>query len=151
MKIETFLQDKGVGFEKHAHVVTYTSQGLANAEHVSGYMVAKPVVVRGGTDFAMCVLAAPKHVDLQRVAQALRTPDVRLATESEMAEIFPDCELGAEPPIGSLFGMKTLMDEQLLDDEYLVMQAGSHTESIKLRREDYQRICEPEVAPIAMG
>ncbi|MFQ5806067.1 MAG: aminoacyl-tRNA deacylase [Phycisphaerae bacterium] len=148
MKLEAFLQDQGVGYEKHTHTTTYTAQGLAHAEHVSGYMVAKPVIVKGAAGFAMCVLPAPKQLDLQQVAEVLNEPEVRLATEAEMAELFPDCELGAEPPVGALFDMKTVMDTRLREDEFLVMQAGTHTEAIKLRRTDWERLCKPVAAPI---
>jgi len=151
MNFETFLQQRGVRYEKHTHPVTYTAQALANVEHVSGYMVAKPVVVKGEAGFAMCVVAAPKHVDLERVAAALNEPEVRLANEAEMADLFPDCELGAEPPVGSLFGMRTVMDRALKGDEYLIMQAGTHREAVKLARQDWERLCEPVVAAIASG
>ena len=148
MKLESYLQDQGVDYEKHHHATTYTAQGLAHAEHVSGYMIAKPVIVKGDSGFSMCVLPAPKQLDLQRAAEVLHE-EVRLATESEMAKLFPDCELGAEPPVGVLFDMKTIMDLQLKDDEYLVMQANSHTEAIKMRRADWERLCNPQVASIA--
>lgn len=149
MHLDTILQQRGVPFEKHAHPVTYTAQGLANAEHVSGYMVAKPVIVKGAAGFAMCVIPAPKHLDPLRVAEVLEDTNVRLATESEMGTLFPDCELGAEPPIGSLFGLKTLMDRQLEVDEFLVMQAGTHRDAIRIRRADWERLCEPVKADIA--
>ncbi len=124
---------------------------MANAEHVSGYLVAKPVVVKGAAGYTMCVVAAPKRVDLQRVADVLHEPSVRMASESEMTGLFPDCEIGAEPPVGVLFGLNTVMDTQLTQDEYLVMQAGTHTEAVKMRREDWERLCTPVVAPIAAG
>lgn len=151
MDFETVLRQRGIGYEKQTHPVAYTAQGLANVQHVSGYMVAKPVIVKGATDFAMCVLAAPKHIDLKRVAEVLGEKEVRLATESEMARLFPGCELGAEPPVGSLFGLKTIMDQQLKQDEFLVMQAGTHRDSVKLRRDDWERLCQPMVASIAAG
>ena len=66
-----------------------------------------------------------------------------------MAELFPDCELGAEPPIGAMFGMRTIMDTSLRDDDYILMQAGTHTEAIKTRREDWERLCNPIVGQIA--
>ena len=66
-----------------------------------------------------------------------------------MESLFPDCELGAEPPVGTMFGMKTIMDEQLRDHEHLTMQAGTHTEAVKLRRQDWEKLCEPMVALIA--
>lgn len=147
MTLESFLQDHGIGYEKHTHPRTYTAQGLAHAEHVSGYMIAKPVIVKGASGYAMCVLPAPKQLDLRRAAEVLNE-EVRLASESEMATLFPDCDLGAEPPVGPLFEMKTVMDARLKEDESLVMQAGTHTEAIKMRRSDWERVCNPLVAPI---
>jgi len=148
MKLETFLQESGIGYERHSHPTTYTSQALAHAEHVSGHMVAKPVIVKSGTGFVMCVIPAPAHLDLKRVAAALNEGEVALAREAEMADLFPECELGAEPPIGPMFNMTTIMDSRLKSDEFLVMQAGKHTEAIKIRRPDWERVCRPQVAPI---
>ena len=107
MRVDTFLRERGLDFEKHSHTMTYTAQGLAQAEHVSGYLVAKPVIVKSSEAYIMCVLPAPKHIDLKRVGAVLGDAGVRLATEPEMAELFPDCELGAEPPIGAMFDMQT--------------------------------------------
>ncbi len=151
MQIETFLKQQGVEYEKHTHPTTYTAQGLAHAEHVSGYTVAKPVIVKEASGFAMCVLPAPKHLDRKRAARVFNDPDVRLATELEMIDLFPGCELGAEPPIGPMFGMKTIIDSRLHDGEYVIMQAGTHRESIRVRREDWERACNATVAPIAQA
>jgi len=148
MKLEAMLDQSGVEYEKHLHGTTYTAQGLAAEEHVSGYMVAKPVIVMHRNDPIMCVIPAPKRVDLNRVADVLGVPEVYLATESDMAELFPDCELGAEPPIGSLFGMRTVMDRGLIEDEYLIMQAGTHRDAIKVRRSDWERLSDPLVGEI---
>lgn len=149
MTLEDFLQQNRIGYEKHTHPLAYTAQALADVEHVSGYMVAKPVVVRSGRRYILCVVAAPKHVDLQRVAQVLGVPEAQLADERDLARLFPDCELGAEPPVGALFGLPTIMDKQLEEDEFLVMQAGTHTDAVKVRRSDWQHACRPQVAAIA--
>lgn len=151
MRFESLLNERGIDYEKHTHAKTFTSQALANVEHVSGYTVAKPVIVKGDAGYVMCVLPAPNHLDMRRVAELLNDPHVRLATEPEMAGVFTDCELGAEPPVGSLYGMKTIEDTRLREPEYLVMQDGSHTEAIRLRREDWERVCEPVAAAIAAG
>ena len=148
MTLEEFLESQHIAFQKHTHAKTYTSQALAQAEHVSGYRVAKPVVVKTPSGFAMCVLAAPKHLDLERAAYVLRETHARLATEAEMAELSPGCELGAEPPVGAMFGLKTVMDEELVEDDWLVMQAGTHTESVEMSRFDWERVCDPIVASI---
>ncbi|MFQ5489533.1 MAG: aminoacyl-tRNA deacylase [Phycisphaerae bacterium] len=148
MKLEEMLRDKGITYEKHAHRAAYTSQALAAEEHVSGYDVAKPVIVKSGVGFTMCVLPACAHLDLIRVGKVL-DDEVRLATEKEMADLFPECELGAEPPVGPLFGMATIADEALLEDEFLTMQAGLHTEALRVRCQDWRDICHPTVARIA--
>jgi len=90
MRLETLLDQRGINYEKHTHPTAYTAQRLADVEHVSGYMVAKPVVVRTSSGFAMCVLPAPKHLDLEQVSNVLKDSTVRLATEDEMARLFPD-------------------------------------------------------------
>jgi Ala-tRNA(Pro) deacylase len=149
--VETFLKDNQIPYEKHTHATAYTAQGLAQAEHVSGYMVAKPVIVRTGSGFTMCVLTAPQHLDRKRVADVLRESDVRLATEQEMTGLFPGCELGAEPPIGAMFGLRTIADQRIKKDEYLVMQAGTHRDSIRVRREDWEKACHPIMANIALA
>lgn len=149
MRLEELLRQQGVAFEKTAHPTVYTAQQLAATEHVSGHCVAKPVVVSGAQGFTMCVLPASRRLDLRKVAELLGDPSVRLATEAEMAEACPDCELGAEPPVGSLFGLATILDQTLHDEEHLVLQAGTHTESLKLRRDDYERVASPKIGAIA--
>jgi Ala-tRNA(Pro) deacylase len=151
MKVDSFLNQQGVQFERSTHAKAYTAQELAHAERVSGYAVAKPVIIKTGSGFAMCVLTAPQHLDRRRVADLLHEKEVRLATEAELAQLFPDCELGAEPPIGTMFSMATYADEKLLDDEFLVMQAGTHRDSIRMWRGDWERVCRPVIAQIAMA
>lgn len=150
MNLQPMLTERGIDFELHAHAPTLTPPAGCE-EPVSGVAVAKPVIVKGASAYTMCVLPARARVDLTQVAQVLHDPEVRLATEAEKSKLFPGCELGAEPPMGALFGMNTLMDERLCDDDRLVMSTGRRTESVTLRRADWQRLCEPVVAPIAEG
>ncbi|MBI5865321.1 MAG: YbaK/EbsC family protein [Planctomycetes bacterium] len=144
------MQQRGVSYEKHSHEIAFTSQALAQEENVSGWMVAKPVVVKGTHGFAMCVLPAPARLDLKRAAGALNESHVRLASESELQQLFPDCELGAEPPVGVMFQMTTIVDPQLRQEDYVVMQAGKHTESLTVRRSDWETVCNAHVAPLAI-
>jgi Ala-tRNA(Pro) deacylase len=149
MQHETILRERDIPYELHCHAPAFTGQQLAQVEHVPGDMVAKPVIVKGRGGFAMCVLPAPRHLDMRRVAAVLEDSEVRLAMESEMAELFPDCELGAEPAIGSLYGLRTIIDRRLEDDDYVITAAGTHEESVKMRREDWERLCNALVANIA--
>ncbi|MCP4594374.1 MAG: YbaK/EbsC family protein [bacterium] len=149
MKLATLLEERGVPFEITTHPAAYTAQGLAAEEHVSGYAVAKPVVVKTRAGFVMCVLPACARLDLETLRHALKDDRLRLATEAEMAGVFPDCELGAEPPLGDIFGMETIMDDSLQGEESLLFQAGTHTEAVKLRRTDYVKAAHPQVESIA--
>lgn len=151
MKLEAVLNQREIPFKKLWHRQSYTAQDMAREEHVSGHEVAKPVIVKGQKGFAMCVLAACDHVDLLRVARILDEESVRLATEDEMKTLFPDCEVGAEPPIGSLFGLKSVMDIGLHCRERLFIQAGNHREALRLRRDDWEMVARPIVGAIAMA
>lgn len=151
MDIVEYLQSHNVPFERMPHRTTYTAQELAAAEHVPGWNVAKPVIVNADDTTIMCVVPACCRVDLDQVARVTGARKASLATEQQMAQIFGDCELGAEPPFGKPYGLATWMDEQLLKDDYLVFQAGKHTEAVKLSREDYQRLAEPRLASITRG
>lgn len=149
MQLESILRDRQIPFETHIHRPTYTARQLGQVEHVPDDMVAKPVIVKGRSGFTMCVLPASRHLDLRRVAQVLADPDVRLAMESELVGLFPGCELGAEPAVGSLYGLRTIIDRRLEDDEYIITSSGTHEECVKMRREDWERLCSAVVANIA--
>jgi Ala-tRNA(Pro) deacylase len=165
MKTSDYLKQQHVSFELLQHGTTYTAQELAAMEHVPGRNVAKPVLVRADDKFVrnvakpvlvraddkfvLCVLPAPSMVDLKRVADAMGAEAAELASETELASVFDDCELGAEPPFGHLYGIDTLMDSSLCKDDYLVFQAGSHTEAVKINRSDYERLAAPQVASFA--
>jgi Ala-tRNA(Pro) deacylase len=150
MKIQDYLSKPGVKFELHEHAPAYTAQELAAEEHVSGDMFAKAVVVRAGNGYAICALPASFKLDLKKAAQALECDRVRLADETEMSSLFPDVEVGAEPPLGKLYDLPTVMDSHLAEDEEIVFQAGTHRHSIRMKYADYAAVAEPTVADIAV-
>ncbi len=148
MRLEMILDQREIPYKKLWHRQAFTAQEMAAEQHVPGYEVAKPVVVCGKRGFAMCVLAAPDRLDLNEAARVLGEEKLRLATEEEMKSLFPDCELGAEPPVGKLYGLRTVMDERLRDDERIFLQAGTHTTALRMRRTDWEQLCEPVVGNI---
>ena len=93
----------------------------------------------------LCVLPACCKVDLDKLRDQLGVKEVHLATEKEMAKIFPDCELGAEPPFGNMFDLETLMDKGLGEDGYIVCQAGTHEQAVRLDLEDYKKLTKPRI------
>lgn len=143
-RLRALLDDNGVKYEVVPHAPAYTAQDTAVSLHVPGRDLAKVVVVRKGTDLSLAVLPGHAHVDLGRLGAALRAP-VTVAAESEIAAAFPDCETGAMPPFGNLYGLKTYLDESLTHERHIVFNAGSHTEAIRMTVEDYRRVAEPVV------
>ncbi len=150
MQIEEYLKQNNVPYETHEHSPTYTAQEVAAAEHVSGKMTAKTVLVRSKKGYAVCVLPANLKLDLKKTAKHLKAKSVRLADETELAEIFPDVEVGAEPPFGNLYDLPTLVDEHLATDEEILFQAGSHRKAVRLKYADYAALVKPDVHDLSV-
>lgn len=148
-QVHQFLDDHGVAYEVHEHERVFDASHLAQHEEVSGWDVAKPVLLAIGDELAMVVVPAPVHVDLDRASDALGHSQVRLATEDEFADRFPDSELGAEAPFGNLYGIPVFLDENLRAREQMVCRDGSHTQTITLSLADYVRVVAPEIVDVA--
>ena len=93
----------------------------------------------------MAVLPASYQVDFKLLSKAFGTEKVTLATEAEFTDRFPDCELGAMPPFGHLYGMEVYVAEVLRVNKEIVFNAGSHTELIRMRYEDFEKLARPKV------
>ena len=144
--LQSYLDDMGVRYRLSRHPTAYTAQMLAEAEHVPGRKVIKPVVVQADGQFVMCALPACYRVDLSELKDQLQAIEVRLADERTLGELFPGCEIGAAPPIGRLYGMTTLMDESLMSDDRVTFQAGTHEDAVTMSLMEYRRVAQPEVA-----
>src|SRR5438094_587972 len=149
MNILSFLDEQGVRYRLSHHDTAFTSQELAQLEHVSGKNVIKPVVVNADGQFVLCALPASYKVDLNELRSQLRADEVKLADEQILEQIFEGCELGAEPPIGRLWGLPTLMDESLTADDMVTFQAGTHDQAVTMTLAEYRRIAQPEMAHFA--
>ena len=148
-RLEAFLRENKVPFQVQHHAQAFTAQEVAERGHVHGRLMAKVVIVVAGGKNVMLVLPAPSRVDLARAAAALAAEEVRLAREDEFGRAFPDCELGAMPPFGNLYGLSVLVDRALTEDETIYFQAGTHTDTISLRYADFERLVKPAVAAFA--
>ena len=149
MDIRKYLNDQGVAFETYSHPAAYTAQEVAAEEHVSGRVMAKTVLVHDESGYAICVLPACCMLDMDKVAGARKSRQLRLADETELADVFPDTEVGAEPPFGNLYNLPTLVDEKLSDQDEIVFQAGTHRQAIRMRYDDYAALAEPQVLDLA--
>ena len=149
MDIAKFLKEAGVAFQLRKHQEAYTAQEMAAAEHITGDAVAKPVVVHAGKKHVLCVLPASCKVDLGKLAKLLKAKKCRLADETELGELFPDVEVGAEPPFGKPYGLETVVDERLTACETIAFTAGTHSQTVCMSYADYARLAEPTVADFA--
>jgi Ala-tRNA(Pro) deacylase len=150
MNLTRFLDLYGVPYQHFQHDQTYDAQHLAQSLHVSGRNIAKTVMVRTNIDgFENVVLVVPatKRVDLQRASKALGA-DVGLATESEMLNQCPGCEFGVVPIFGSKFGMETIVDKSMAEQEEIVFQGDTHEEAIRMKYSDFHAVEHPLVASI---
>ena len=146
MNLQSFLDEKGVAYRLSRHETAFTASGLAQAEHVPGRKVIKPVVVNADGQFVMCALPASHKVDFEELKRQLEANYVSMVSEEQLSKLFPDCELGAVPPIGRLYGMTTLMDESLIADDRVTFQAGTHEDAVTMTLAEYRRVTQPEVA-----
>lgn len=149
MKILDYLDESHVRYSITEHRPEYSAQVVAAEEHERGRYVAKPVIVKAGSDYVMCFLAAPHKLVFDKLRQFLGVQDVKMATEDEIRELFPDCEEGAEPPFGNLYGIRMIVDEALGCNDHIAFQAGSHDHAVHMKTEDYLLLVQPELADIA--
>ncbi len=150
-EIKKYLDLKKVPYSHHSHRLAYTAREVAAAEHVSGMMVAKTVVLKTGGDYAMAVVPASTKVDLKTLKWELGVKELRLATEREFQGLFPDSEVGAMPPFGNLYGLPVYVDESLTRDREIVFNAGTHQDTIEMKYEDFSRLVDPKVFSFALN
>lgn len=144
--IQHYLQRNRVLYERYWHPRAVTAQELAQVLHVSGWRVAKSVIVMADRQPWIFVVPAAGTLDLTRVRELLGARTVRLASEREFRDRFPDCEVGAEPPFGELYGLPVAVDETLSLTEHLLFRAGSHEEAVEMRFQDFATLEWPLVA-----
>lgn len=147
-RIIDFLQASGIPFARHVHPRVIPAQELAASIHVSGYRVAKAVLADVGGTRWIAVLPAAEMLDLPKLASYLGASSARLLTEDEFSALFPDCEIGAEPPFGQLYGLPVVADVSLTEDETILFRAGSHEEAIEMTFDDFARLENPRLADI---
>ncbi|HZH13436.1 MAG TPA: YbaK/EbsC family protein [Archangium sp.] len=148
--IQHYLHQQHVPFLRHWHPRAVTAQELAQALHVTGYRVAKSVIVEADQQLWICIIPATDTLDLEKVREVLGAREARLATEETFSNRFPECELGAEPPFGHLYGLPVLMDEGLGVAEDLLLRAGSHEEALEVSVEDFIGLESPRTASITL-
>lgn len=144
-RLHRLLDANHVDYQTIHHPTSYSAQQTAAVAHVPGRELAKAVIVHVDGALAMVVQNASGMVPLGRVKAAAGAREVHLANEQEFRDWFPDCDLGAMPPFGNLYGMEVFVTEALTHDDEIAFNAGTHTELIRLRYADFARLAHPIV------
>lgn len=145
-RLQNYLDEHKISYQLIRHQEAYTASEIAHTLHISGKMLAKVVIIKSDERFVMAVLLSNCKVDFEHLSDMLGGEQVRLATEAEFQELFPDCSVGAMPPFGNLYGLKVLVDQSLTEDEEIVFQAGTHLRVMKLRYQDFADLVHPKVS-----
>lgn len=143
-RLETLLDESGVEYEIIHHRDDFRAQTTAADTHTPPGEFAKTVFVWIDGQYALAVLPATHFVAESRLARSLGAEKVRLATEFEMQDLCRDCEVGAAPPFGNLYGLPVYVSPALARDERITFNAGSHTDAIRMRYEDWERLAKPQ-------
>lgn len=148
-RLKHCLDSHNVKYVTIRHSPAFTAQEIAKSSHIHGREFAKTVMVKVDGRMAMAVLPASEKVNLDLLKQAAGASKAELAREDEFRDKFPECELGAMPPFGNLYGMEVFASETLAADKEIAFNAGSHTELIKMAYEDFKRLAEPRIIKLA--
>ena len=148
-KLKEFLDTNKIKYVSITHSSAYTAMEIAALAHVPGKDLAKTVMIKINGHMAMVVLPATHMIKMDLLKKAVGNENLRLASEQEFKDKFPDCEVGAMPPFGNLYSMDVFASTALKEDEEIVFNAGSHTELIKLSYKDFERLVNPKVAEIS--
>jgi Ala-tRNA(Pro) deacylase len=149
-RIKAKLDAGRVAYEVISHPIDGSAPATAAHTHTPGREFAKAVVVRAGKGYAMVVAPAHHRIDLSRVGEVIGQPEAAaLATEDEIAHLCPDCERGAVPPFGNLYGLPVVVSDELSREPRITFNAGSHAEAIRMRYQDWATLVKPRVAHIS--
>lgn len=148
-RLQALFEKEKIKYRIIPHPETFTAPDLAQAIHATGRRVAKVVVVQGDGKYVMAVLPSHLLLNLKRFGHLLNTKYISLAGEMELKTLFPDCEVGAAPPFGNLYGLPVYVDVSLNQESSIIFPAGNHHQVIEMRWRDFDRIVQPRIGVIA--
>ncbi|MFN3872761.1 MAG: aminoacyl-tRNA deacylase [Ignavibacterium sp.] len=148
-RLRSYLDENNIKYITIKHSPAFTAQEIAAVSHIPGKNLAKVVMINVKGKLAMAVLPASFKVNVEELKEQLGTDAVKLAHEKEFMNLFPDCEVGAMPPFGNLYGIDVYVEKDLTEDEYIYFNSCTHTELIQMRFDDFQKLVQPKVLDFA--
>ncbi len=144
-KLKEFLDSHKIEYVTINHSLAYTAQRIAASAHIPGKEIAKTVILKADGKMLMAVLPASCKINMDMMKSAVNAKEVQISSEKEFSTIFPDCEVGAMPPFGNLYGMEVYVAERLTQDDEIAFNAGTHRELIKLTYKDFEKLVKPKI------
>jgi Ala-tRNA(Pro) deacylase len=148
-RLTSYLDQQQVPYRHTTHPLAFTAREVARAEHMPERKLAKTIVFLADDRYGMAVLPADSLVDMQELRLVLDMPRLRLATEKELAALFPDCEVGAMPPLGALFDMPVYIDYSLTHEDEIAFNASTHRDVIHMKYVDFANVVWPHKVAFA--
>jgi len=144
-KLQEYLDSQKVKYTLIKYSPVYTAQEIAASAHIPGSQMAKTVMIKVDGKMVMAVLPAPNRVNFERMKELCAAKKIELASEQEFKSLFPECEVGAMPPFGNLYGLDVYAEEELAEEIEIAFCAGSHGELIRMPFKDFQRLANPKI------
>lgn len=151
-KLQAFLDEHNVKYVVINHSPAYTARETAASTLIPRREFAKTVLIKlADGKLVMAVVPASRHVDLNALSDAAGAKAACLADEEEFEALFPGCEPGAVPPFGNLYGIPVYADRELMEEDDLAFNAGTHTQIIRLSGDDYRQLVNPQLGAFAVS
>jgi Ala-tRNA(Pro) deacylase len=144
-RLRELLDGYQVKYTVISHSPAYTAQEVAESSHITGKEIAKTIIVELDGELTMVVVPASRDIDFEYLKEETDSEHAELVKEDQFKDRFPDCEVGAMPPFGHLYGMKLIVDDRLSQDREIAFNAGNHRELVRMRFSDYKRVAEPRI------
>jgi Ala-tRNA(Pro) deacylase len=141
-----YLNSNKVEFHVLEHDPAFSAHDVALRTNVPESEMAKAIVIRIEERYWMAVLRADQRINEQLLKRTFAAKNVHLAHEEDLGNLFPDCQIGAMPPFGNLYGLPVLVEEGLAEDDEIVFNACTHTKAIRMKFNDFKRLAKPVIA-----
>jgi len=148
-KLVGFLKENKISYEVITHPEAFTAQQVAHAIHQSGKVLAKTVVVLADGKHMMVVVPAHHRVTIDAVKSTIGAKEVQIVQEEVLRKLFPDCDLGAMPPLGNMYGLEVIVSKALEGNVDIIFNACTHTDCVKMHYADFVRVVAPIVAEVS--
>jgi Ala-tRNA(Pro) deacylase len=146
-----YLKHNSVQYEVIEHAPAFSAHEVAVVSHVPEKDLAKTLIVNTDGKYCMVVTPADHRLNDHLLHDVLKAKHIHLASEDDLQQICPDCEIGAMPPFGNLYALPVYVDKAMASDEVIVFNACSHTRSIRLKMYDYLRLVKPVIAEFSQS